>query len=156
MDLLTSTGVDNNVEFMENNIVIVIMKSVIASQRRIPCHFITSLLAVHHSRIVTTRRTNSSGHMAKGAKNKLSILWSKLSTLTFCDARSCPDTRLDLWPVRRPGGRNRDASYQLTCLPGVRGRIRLKFDENRKFSSSDFGESRPGPSNIDPCWVNSG
>ena len=74
VDLLTSTGVDNNVEFMENNIVIVIMKSVIASQRRIPCHFITSLLAVHHSRIVTTRRTNSSGHMAKGAKNKLSIL----------------------------------------------------------------------------------
>ena len=74
VDLLTSTGVDNNVKFMENNIVIVIMKSVVASQRSIPCHFITSLMAVHHSLIVTARRTNSSGDMAKGAKNKLSIL----------------------------------------------------------------------------------
>ena len=74
VDLLTSTSVDNNVELVQNGVVIVIMKAVVASKRSISSHCITSLMTVHHSLIVTTRHTNSLGHMAKCAKDRILIL----------------------------------------------------------------------------------
>lgn len=156
MNLLTSTSVDNNVELVKNSVVIVIMKSIVASKSSISGHCITSLSTVHHSLIVTTRCTNSLGHMAKCAKDRLSILSSKSSTLTFCGARSCRGIRLGLPLLRRQDDRSCDASYHSIYWPVVPNRIRPKFDENQTSSSLDFDESRPLPLGIDPCLSCSG